>query len=236
MFRAERSGVLSGLSRVRQISLDDTHAFCRPDQVAGEVARALRSALDAQQTSGSRRTRYCCCCDGTGNDPGTAAEWVEAERASRTCWARPRHRRRWWTRPAWCVHGPKLVRRCATQPATRRPSRLSSCFNSRALDLIARDGAATGRRAGGGGGGRCSSGRCSSGPVQLRPTTPTSSSTTCTPPATRDTGGSLAARVRRNRRRRDALIAVVGATETAGGTVQITDPAARTSRRLTEAT
>ena len=29
MFRAERSGVLSGLSRVRQISLDDTHVFCR---------------------------------------------------------------------------------------------------------------------------------------------------------------------------------------------------------------
>ena len=30
MFRAERSGVLSGLSRVRQINLDDTHVFCRP--------------------------------------------------------------------------------------------------------------------------------------------------------------------------------------------------------------
>jgi threonyl-tRNA synthetase len=29
MFRAERSGVLSGLSRVRQINLDDTHVFCR---------------------------------------------------------------------------------------------------------------------------------------------------------------------------------------------------------------
>ena len=42
MFRAERSGVLSGLSRVRQISLDDTHVFCRPDQVDDEVARALR--------------------------------------------------------------------------------------------------------------------------------------------------------------------------------------------------
>ena len=31
MFRAERSGVVSGLSRVRQINLDDTHVFCRPD-------------------------------------------------------------------------------------------------------------------------------------------------------------------------------------------------------------
>src|SRR3569623_1498886 len=31
MFRAERSGVLSGLPRVREIHLDDTHVFCRPD-------------------------------------------------------------------------------------------------------------------------------------------------------------------------------------------------------------
>lgn len=52
MFRAERSGVLSGLLRVRQISLDDTHVFCRPDQVGEEVARALRSALHAQQILG----------------------------------------------------------------------------------------------------------------------------------------------------------------------------------------
>jgi len=52
MFRAERSGVLSGLSRVRQINLDDTHVFCRPDQVAAEAAGALRSALRAQEILG----------------------------------------------------------------------------------------------------------------------------------------------------------------------------------------
>ena len=54
MFRAERSGVLSGLGRVRQINLDDTHVFCRPDQVAHEAARALRSALRAQEILGLR--------------------------------------------------------------------------------------------------------------------------------------------------------------------------------------
>ncbi len=54
MFRAERSGVLSGLSRVRQINLDDTHVFCRPDQVAEEAAKALRSALKAQEILGLR--------------------------------------------------------------------------------------------------------------------------------------------------------------------------------------
>jgi threonyl-tRNA synthetase len=52
MFRAERSGVLSGLTRVRQINLDDTHVFCRPDQVAAEAARAMRSALRAQEILG----------------------------------------------------------------------------------------------------------------------------------------------------------------------------------------
>ena len=52
MFRAERSGSLSGLSRVRQVNLDDTHVFCRPDQVGEEVVRALRSALRAQDIMG----------------------------------------------------------------------------------------------------------------------------------------------------------------------------------------
>lgn len=52
MFRAERSGVVSGLNRVRQISLDDTHVFCRPDQVADEAALGLRTALKAQAILG----------------------------------------------------------------------------------------------------------------------------------------------------------------------------------------
>lgn len=43
MFRSELSGVLGGLSRVRQISLDDAHVFCRPDQVVDEVRLALEA-------------------------------------------------------------------------------------------------------------------------------------------------------------------------------------------------
>jgi threonyl-tRNA synthetase len=84
MFRAERSGSLSGLSRVRQINLDDTHVFCRPDQAAGEAARALRSALRAQEILGlpvdyvrlSRRD------DGPGY-LGDAVQWEAAEAALR---------------------------------------------------------------------------------------------------------------------------------------------------------
>jgi threonyl-tRNA synthetase len=41
MYRAERSGVLSGLSRVRSISLNDAHIFCSVDQVGDEVSGVL---------------------------------------------------------------------------------------------------------------------------------------------------------------------------------------------------
>jgi len=84
MFRSERSGVVSGLNRVRQISLDDTHVFCRPDQVAEEVERALRSAIRAQRVLGlpvdhvrlSRR-------DGSEGFLGSAEQWAASEQALR---------------------------------------------------------------------------------------------------------------------------------------------------------
>ena len=84
MFRAERSGVVSGLQRVRQISLDDTHVFCRPDQVADEVALALRAALRAQRILGlpvddvrlSLR-------DDTGSWLGSDEHWQASQQALR---------------------------------------------------------------------------------------------------------------------------------------------------------
>lgn len=84
MFRAERSGVVSGLSRVRQISLDDTHVFCRPDQAWAEAARGLRSAIEAQRVLGlpvdyvrlSRR-------DDSDGWLGSRLQWDEAERSLR---------------------------------------------------------------------------------------------------------------------------------------------------------
>lgn len=84
MFRAERSGVVSGLNRVRQINLDDTHVFCRPDQVEHEAALGLRAALRAQQILGlpvdhirlSMR-------DDTGQWLGSEEQWRDAEDALR---------------------------------------------------------------------------------------------------------------------------------------------------------
>jgi threonyl-tRNA synthetase len=40
-YRAERSGVLGGLQRVRAMVLNDAHIFCRVDQVGAEVAKVL---------------------------------------------------------------------------------------------------------------------------------------------------------------------------------------------------
>lgn len=84
MFRAERSGVVSGLSRVRQITLDDTHVFCRPDQVAHEAVLGLRAAVRAQQILGlpvdyvrlSMR-------DDSGAWLGTAEQWEHAQQSLR---------------------------------------------------------------------------------------------------------------------------------------------------------
>ena len=41
LFRKERAGALAGLFRVRQLVQDDSHVFCRDDQVIGEVQHAL---------------------------------------------------------------------------------------------------------------------------------------------------------------------------------------------------
>jgi threonyl-tRNA synthetase len=42
MYRYERSGVLSGLSRVRAMTLNDAHIFCLPEQIQSEAVGVLR--------------------------------------------------------------------------------------------------------------------------------------------------------------------------------------------------
>lgn len=50
--RAEQSGALHGLLRLRQFCQDDGHVFCRPDQVEEELERFLRSLLALQRAFG----------------------------------------------------------------------------------------------------------------------------------------------------------------------------------------
>jgi threonyl-tRNA synthetase len=52
MFRYERSGVVGGLSRVRQMTLNDGHVFCAPDQVADEITDILSMVHEAYHALG----------------------------------------------------------------------------------------------------------------------------------------------------------------------------------------
>ena len=259
MFRAERSGVLSGLSRVRQINLDDTHVFCRPDQVAAEAARGLRAALRAQEILGlpvdyvrlSLR-------DDSPAYLGSAAQWQAAEAALRDAAAaaglagrglalvdaarrgrvlraqarpagprRPRaggdHRdRAGRLQPARAVR-PGLRRAGRVTPARRHDPpghrRGDGAGDRRAARAVPGPAAAVARagagvRAAGQPGQDEAARRLADGLLAagLRPRL--------------DAGGSLGARVRHARQRRDHLIAVVGEAEAAAGTVQVTDVAA----------
>jgi threonyl-tRNA synthetase len=84
MFRAERSGVLTGLSRVRQINLDDAHVFCRPDQVEAEVRTAVAAVLEVLDTLGIE-VSYLRLSGRDGSDRwlGEPERWAEAEEALR---------------------------------------------------------------------------------------------------------------------------------------------------------
>ncbi|MEU8896129.1 threonine--tRNA ligase [Nocardia sp. NPDC048505] len=58
MYRAELSGVLGGLTRVRAIQLNDAHLFCTPGQVGQEAASALAMIGAAYRALGIEAARY----------------------------------------------------------------------------------------------------------------------------------------------------------------------------------
>jgi len=58
MYRYERSGTLSGLSRVRAMTLNDAHIFCRPDQLTDEFIGVVRLIQRAYQDLGLRQFWY----------------------------------------------------------------------------------------------------------------------------------------------------------------------------------
>lgn len=50
VYRDEKSGELGGLNRVRSITQDDSHVFCRPDQIEQEINGLLASARELYET------------------------------------------------------------------------------------------------------------------------------------------------------------------------------------------
>ena len=80
-YRAERSGVLGGLSRVRAISLNDGHNFCAPGDVGHEVADVLGMIARAHAAMGLRAGSYRLSLRGEGSDKyvGSPEAWQRAE-------------------------------------------------------------------------------------------------------------------------------------------------------------
>jgi threonyl-tRNA synthetase len=58
MYRYERSGVLSGLSRVRCMTLNDAHIFCTPEQIKEEFAGVMRLVEQAYRDLGITQYSY----------------------------------------------------------------------------------------------------------------------------------------------------------------------------------
>jgi threonyl-tRNA synthetase len=52
VYRYERSGVVNGMLRARGFTQDDSHIFCRPDQVVDEVADCVEFARDLYRAFG----------------------------------------------------------------------------------------------------------------------------------------------------------------------------------------
>ncbi|MEV6268965.1 threonine--tRNA ligase [Kribbella sp. NPDC051936] len=85
-YRAELSGAIGGLSRVRAMQLNDAHIFCRLDQVASEAASALDLINQAYADMGISASRYVLALpavDAEFNSPsskyvGDADSWAEA--------------------------------------------------------------------------------------------------------------------------------------------------------------
>lgn len=86
-YRAERSGVVGGLSRVRAMWLNDAHIFCRLDQVGDEVAAVLRFMRRAHAALGLRPAGFRLSLRGE-NVLGEAALWDQAEAMLREALAR----------------------------------------------------------------------------------------------------------------------------------------------------
>jgi threonyl-tRNA synthetase len=83
VYRYERSGVLHGLVRVRGFTQDDAHIFCRPDQVQGEISRALAFSLEMLGAFGFEEVAIYLSTRPAEKSVGDAADWALAEDALR---------------------------------------------------------------------------------------------------------------------------------------------------------
>ncbi len=82
VYRAELSGTLHGLMRVRGFTQDDAHIFCRPDQVEDEVGNCVDFAYDVFKTFGFEKFKVELSVRGGAENKGylgSTENWESAE-------------------------------------------------------------------------------------------------------------------------------------------------------------
>ena len=86
LYRYEKSGELSGLTRVRSLTQDDGHIFCTPDQIQEEFALALSLIREVLGTYGFSDYRVALSLPDTGGDSkfvDAPEQWEQAVTALR---------------------------------------------------------------------------------------------------------------------------------------------------------
>ncbi|HSV32876.1 MAG TPA: threonine--tRNA ligase, partial [Pyrinomonadaceae bacterium] len=84
VYRAELSGTLHGLTRVRGFTQDDAHIFCTADTVRGEILACVDFAFDLFKVFGFSNVKVELSVRGAGNDIqylGSDEDWERAESA-----------------------------------------------------------------------------------------------------------------------------------------------------------
>ncbi|MEX0953174.1 MAG: threonine--tRNA ligase [Nitriliruptoraceae bacterium] len=81
VYRYERSGVVNGLLRARGFTQDDSHIFCRPDQVVDEVVGCIEFARDVYATFGLGEPSRIAVSTRPEKSHGTDEQWAVAEQA-----------------------------------------------------------------------------------------------------------------------------------------------------------
>jgi threonyl-tRNA synthetase len=82
VYRYEKSGVVNGMLRARGFTQDDSHIFCRDDQVVDEVVACIHFARDLYQAFGlGEPSRVAVSTRPEGKSIGTVEQWHRAEDA-----------------------------------------------------------------------------------------------------------------------------------------------------------
>jgi len=79
VYRDEKTGELGGLDRVRSITQDDSHVFCRPDQVESEVSNLMATARELYSTMDMKLRVRLSYRDGSDAYLGDKALWEPAQ-------------------------------------------------------------------------------------------------------------------------------------------------------------